>query len=334
MTYTERADMGTHNYTKEFQLIDLILRMHKGRVTTRDVENLYNLTERTALRRLQAIEAQYKGKVKVTSAGGKRQQWHFDKTKDLSFLKLVGPTTDELLALNKAVELAKANGALNLSEDLASLHEKIIIILEPVKAKKLAPDLELLTQMEGIAARPGPEAKPCKKEVIDKLREAILASKEVIFKYNGKSTRPMQPYGFLYGHRNYLVTRVRGKKGEGIWILDKVRQIKITDNVFTFDDKFKISEYAKRSFGVYHKEPFDVEWIFDKTAASTAREYFFHPDQRAKTISGGRLQVTFKGDGIMEMGWHLLMWGDHVKVIKPKNFWQEFDKLKKLPVLP
>ena len=51
-------------------------------------------------------------------------------------------------------------------------------------------------------------------------------------------------------------------------------------------------------------------------------------------MSDGRLKVTFEAGGLMEMGWHLLMWGDHVEVKKPKDFWKKFEAGKKIPVLP
>ena len=36
----------------------------------------------------------------------------------------------------------------------------------------------------------------------------------------------------------------------------------------------------------------------------------------------GTLTVKFRAGGRLEMDWHLYTWGNHVKVIKPKN-WKE-----------
>ena len=145
----------------------------------------------------------------------------------------------------------------------------------------MATELELLTIAEGIAARPGHQIKDNAEDVLKNLRLAILERKEVFLTYSGRRhSHTIQPYGFLYGHRNYLVTRIKGKKKEGLWTLGYIDKVEITDKVFTYDKKFSISKFAEKHFGVYKEKPFKVEWIFSEVAAPLAEEFIFHPKQK------------------------------------------------------
>ena len=78
----------------------------------------------------------------------------------------------------------------------------------------------------------------------------------------------------------------------------------------------------------------DVKCEFSKEAANRADDFVFYPSQRKSMRKDGRLVVEFKAGGMMEMGWHLLMWGEHVKVLKLRNFWEKFQRLKGIPILP
>ncbi len=39
----------------------------------------------------------------------------------------------------------------------------------------------------------------------------------------------------------------------------------------------------------------------------------------------GSLTVKFRSGGLREMDWHLYTWGEHVKVVKPEN-WYTMEK--------
>ena len=332
----------THDYKKEFQIIALLIKMHGvNPVTIKDVMNCYVLNKRTAERRLKAIRDYYGVDIveEKTSLGA--TGWRFKKPLNgIMNLKQSKIEKEELVALNTAIKLAEKHSIKDMTAKLQSLHDKVMAQIN-VSAKnskeinRMATDLEPLTIAEGIAARPGPKNKDIKPDIIATIRQAILECKEIKLTYNGKKQEhTMQPYGFLYGHRNYLVTRINNKKDEGLWALGYINNVEITDKVFVYDKIFSMTKFASKYFGVYKEEPVDVEWVFDKIAAPRAKEFIFHPKQKTKTMKNGNLKVSFKAGGLMEMAWHLYMWGDHVKVNKPKGFWNEIQRLEKAGVLP
>ena len=85
---------------------------------------------------------------------------------------------------------------------------------------------------------------------------------------------------------------------------------------------FNLQKYAEEAFGAYHEPPFEVEWLFDKEVAEEAAQYIFHPNQQVIKNQDGTLTVKFKAGGRLEMDWHLYTWGDHVKVIKPTDWYK------------
>jgi hypothetical protein len=65
--------------------------------------------------------------------------------------------------------------------------------------------------------------------------------------------------------------------------------------------EFSLMEFARRSFGVFQEEPFDVVWRFKPEAAADAREWVFHPDQTVEDQPDGSLIVRFRTGGALKM---------------------------------
>ena len=100
-----------------------------------------------------------------------------------------------------------------------------------------------------------------------------------------------------------------------------IKDVTILPDLFVYPENFSLKEYSERSFGAYQEEPFDVEWVFDQEVAEEASHYIFHPKQTLMKNGDGTVTVRFKAGGALEMSWHLFTWGEHVKVIKPKDWY-------------
>ena len=94
-------------------------------------------------------------------------------------------------------------------------------------------------------------------------------------------------------------------------------EVRLTDEKFEQDPNFDLQAFARRSFGTFQEKPFQVELRFHQDAAPDAATFQFHPDQSIEQHEDGTLTVRFKAGGISEMCWHLVTWGDSVKVVKP-----------------
>ena len=202
---------------------------------------------------------------------------------------------------------------------------KIRALMKREAAAKLEPDLEALTEAEGLAMRPGPKPK-IDREILRTLREAIITRRKVRINYLYRGSRKrryqtVHPYGFLYGKRHYLVawSELDGAKDFRNFALSNIEKIELLNQSFARKPDFSIGKYAENSFGVFQEKPVDVVWKFTPKAARDASEFLFHPNQVIEPRKDGSLVVRFRAGGLLEMSWHLFTWGEEVEVIKPKR---------------
>jgi predicted DNA-binding transcriptional regulator YafY len=240
---------------------------------------------------------------------------------DLMALSTIGAA--DLTALRFAAKLLKQS---NVSDHAASI-ERIGAILAGLLPKgqknRIEPDLEALTEAEGIALRAGPRV-DIKPERMRLIRDAILAPYRLKITYQARGTglvsyHRIEPYALVFGHRPYLLARSVGQKHLSYWALTNIAEIAPLDESFTKPKSFSLKKYLERSFGVFQEKPFNVVWRFDKEVADEAAQFIFHPTQKLIRLPDGRLEVRFTAGGSKEMEWHLATWGGKVEVVKFLN---------------
>lgn len=234
-------------------------------------------------------------------------------------------SADELADLESAISFLKANGQDDRAQRLQDVRGKLKALMPPDVARRTEPDIDALLEAEGYAMRPGPKPR-IPGTIMAGLRDAVKACVKVRIQYrnrrNGKlNERLVHPYGFLFGHRNYLVAYHEHPKANDVVLfsLSNVEDAAPTDDYFARDPDFQLAEFAARSFGVYQQEPYEVVWKFAPDAAATAAEFEFHPTQQLEPQADGSLIVRFCAASDLEMAWHLYMWGDRVDVLAPES---------------
>ena len=238
-------------------------------------------------------------------------------------------SAEELAVFKTAIDNLKQSNLKEKAETLAHVELKLRNLLKPEQKNKIEVDADELMKSEGLVLHPGPRIE-LNKEILNTLRQAILSCHHIKMsywtKYTGKThTYTVIPYGFLYGQRDhYLVAKHSDGYDNGKahnFLLQKIKNVEILPDVFD-SSEFDLQEYALESFGAFHEEPFDVEWLFDKEVAEEAKNFIFHPKQKLIKNPDGTLTVKFHAGGRREMDWHLYTWGDKVKVIKPKDWYK------------
>ncbi len=228
----------------------------------------------------------------------------------------------ELAALETAVELAERDNRPDHGAALRSLLVKLQALMRPSRAAVLSTDTAALVEGEGLAMRPGPRPR-IRTEVLDSLRAAVLACQKVRLHYarrqDGEDVKhKVYPYGFLYGHRHYLVAYSRPAQDFRLYSLANIDHVQTFNEYFERDADFDLRRFATNSFGIFQEKPRDVVWRFAPRVADDARQYVFHPSQTLKDEPDGSLVVRFQAGGLWEMAWHLFRWGPWVDVIQPK----------------
>ena len=271
-------------YEKADNLLQLALDMQASRsgLSLQDIQQRHEVSRRTAMRMRDAVLRNFPQAEEVPTSE-KVKRWRIPTGR---LNRLIDFSAEELADLEAAIALLKRENLPGQANSLWRFSNKLKALMRPDVARQVEPDLEVLLQAEGLAMRPGPKPWTSSK-VIEELRHAILACHEVEIDYRNRRTdrvnkRRVRPYGFLMGHRHYLVAFHLNPKAMNfvLFSLPNIETVSDTGEMFERDEKFSLRKFAERSFGVFQEEPFDVVWRFSPEVARNAREFQFHPSQK------------------------------------------------------
>lgn len=326
-------------YENAEKLLNLALEMQavRGGLSLDDIREKYGVSKRTAMRMKDAILRLFPHADEVPT-DERKKRWRIPSgTLD----RLAGCSADELANLETAINVLRRDHMTVQANVLEELCTKIKAVLKPEIFRRVDTDLEVLLEADNLALRPGPKPK-IKKTLLRDLRQAILETKVVTINYytrykDSTRQRKVHPYGFIYGHRHYLIAYNlrRGEEGFRTFSLPNISKVEVTKENFEWDKDFDLEHYAKQAFGIYHEDPFDVAWKFSPHAAKDAKYFKFHPDQKIERLKDGSLIVRFRAGGALEMCWYLFSWGEDVEVLEPKHLADMLrDHRPKWPALP
>lgn len=306
-------------------------------MSLKEIREKYSIDHRTAQRYREAVTELFPN-YEVIESENRERRWRISPgTLD----RLLGATSEEVASLKVAARNMQRENMHTDAARLLALKDKILVSMKGQSRSRIETDAEFLAEHEQFVVKPGPSAS-VSTEIYQKLRHAVLSDFEIEITYakqDGKtSKRRVRPYGFLMGHRHYLLaTEVRRPVQPKLFALPRIKSAKATNKPFNRNPEISVRKFAESSFGVFidPQGPVKVKWLFSPTAAPVAREFLFHPTQKMKPQKDGSLLVEFEASGLLEMAWHLCMWGDQVEVIEPKTLKDMVDlkclKWDKLP---
>ncbi len=311
-------------YEKTYDLLDLAIKMQSCRegVSLNDICADFHVSRRTAERMRDMIRGKFPQTETIIGENGVKR-WFIPQGTLRDFIQF---SAEEVSLLENAKELFRQNNMMEKLNILERLTDKIKANIKSNVMRRLEPDVDALMEAEGYVCRPGPKPNVDTKNT-SAVRDAILGCHKIRVEYRKKSKEikeyVLEPLGFLYGERNHYLIAKHDGSAPRCFIVNGIKSVEILPESFTADQNFNLKNFAEESFGAFHEEPFDVEWLFDPAVADEAEQYVFHPNQTLRRNPDGSLTVKFRAGGRLEMDWHLYTWGKHVKVVKPEN-WREF----------
>ena len=336
--------MAGRNRISKLEILDLIyfLQAHPEGVSFSDLMEVFKKDFRSVQRWIDDVREYFPDALIMTRRGRFK---YFSLVPVLKKSLLVDFSREDLEVLDRVYEQVSANGNSRDANRLRNCISRIRTYCTQLKLAGLAHDTEVFKDLArdknavAVKKHAGPEVKT-DDDVITAIEEAVRGNRVLETDYRRTSDEGLEqglrlePIGVIYNdQRAYLVARKHYPDGvskpEGqedaphYYRIDRMTKTSMTDDFFIANPQDKgVENYTKNDFGIFHEEPFEVEWKFDQFAAKRAKEYHFHAGQKLREKNDGTLTVSFKAGGWAEMYWFLQKWGSHVQVIKPED-WAE-----------
>ena len=172
--------------------------------------------------------------------------------------------------------------------------------------------------------------------VFTQLQEAIVKKRRVNIRYHsffeGRTVGvELCPYHLLYNNRMwYVLGRSSLHKSVRTFELNRIRELTTTERLFTAEENFDVSEYLGRAWSIIPEgQIYNVKLRFLPKVADDVTEVEWHSTQRVTHHADGSATVEFRVDGLGEITWWILSYGDQVQVLAPKALRKRFLEVAK-----
>ena len=161
--------------------------------------------------------------------------------------------------------------------------------------------------------------------LFERLMEAVLKKRVVHICHVSPHERKsvvieVRPYHLVYrGHAWYMVGK--SSRCERVWAfrLSRIKELTISDRCFVEDEKFDIREHIGRAWSmVTEGKLYNVKLRFLPEVANDVAQVQWHDTQSVTWENDGSAILEFRVDGLNEITWWILSYGDRVQVLAPR----------------
>jgi len=140
-----------------------------------------------------------------------------------------------------------------------------------------------------------------------------------------ESLRRVDPYHLRFHHEAwYLVAYCHVRREIRVFAVDRIRELTLTDALFTVPDDFDIDGYLVAAWGMERGyEAHEVVVRFDAYQARWVAERVWHPTQRLERLADGALLCRFTVSSTGEIKRWILQFGGHAEVLEPAGLREE-----------
>jgi predicted DNA-binding transcriptional regulator YafY len=128
------------------------------------------------------------------------------------------------------------------------------------------------------------------------------------------------PYHLMYNRRAWYVLGFSDlHKSVRTFKLNRIRELKSTEKSFIDGENFNANDFFGRAWSMIPEgKIYNVKLRFLPMVANNVAEVQWHSTQKVTHNSDGSATVEFRVDGLKEIGWWILGYGDQVEVLAPK----------------
>jgi proteasome accessory factor B len=128
------------------------------------------------------------------------------------------------------------------------------------------------------------------------------------------------PYHLLYNQRAwYVLGYSETHKSIRTFKLNRIKEYTVQDKCFIDGEGFDLNEYFGRAWSMIPEgRLYTIRLRFLPKVAHNVAEVQWHSTQKVSWNEDGSVTLEFRVDGINEISWWVLGYGDQVQVLSPK----------------
>ena len=238
---------------------------------------------------------------------------------DTFFLPPLNLTLAEALALLVVTEPADGDGALPLQQEAQAAALKIESALPSHMREHCGRTLRTTS------VRYAPHASHDQLDAtFHQIQQAIRQCRQIDLTYHSLQEKQIieirvHPYHLHFSQRAwYLIGHSCGHDEVRTFKLSRIRNFELLPDRFVVEKPFHIDEYLGKAWSlipegrVYH-----VKLLFASMVAQNVAEVLWHHTQQTNLQADGKLLYEVEVDGLKEISWWIMGYGDQVEVLAP-----------------
>ena len=183
------------------------------------------------------------------------------------------------------------------------------------------------TALKNIVIKPTAQASM---KLLDKyfgqLQQAIEKKQKINFRYHslyegGIIKLCLSPYLLTFVKRAwYVIGYSSMHKTPRTFKLNRIKELEVTDKCFTEDPTFEFDKHFGLAWSMIPEgRVYNIKLRFSSKVATNVTEIHWHGTQKVTHNSDGSVTVEFRVQGLGEIIWWILGYGDQVRILSPKK---------------
>ena len=228
------------------------------------------------------------------------------------------------LNLTELMALYFSRGMMTVLKDTV-FYESLESFFKKIKATLPAETIQYLEKIEEsfeVGSKPYKQYDQLR-ETINRISDATINRRIIEIDYftmsrKEKTRRKVAPYKiWLFDGAFYLVGNCGLREDIRIFALDRIKSLELLDETFEMPEDFKVEDFMRTSFGVFHGKPQKVRIRFAADVAGYISEKIWHDTQKIVPQNDGSLIFEARVAGTDEIKFWLMTWGSKAQVLSP-----------------
>jgi len=228
------------------------------------------------------------------------------------------------LNLTELMALYFSRGMMTVLKDTV-FYESLESFFRKIKATLPAETIQYLEKIEGsfeVGSKPYKQYDQLR-ETLNRISDATIHRRIIEIDYftmsrKEKTRRKVAPYKiWFFDGAFYLVGNCGLREDIRIFALDRIKSLELLDETFEMPEDFKVEDFMRTSFGVFHGKPQKVRVRFAADVAGYISEKIWHDTQKIVPQNDGSLIFEARVAGTDEIKFWLMTWVSKAQVLSP-----------------